>query len=418
MILPSDRDTGDRSGSEGEQAPGGEQDDVSLGETSSGEELDGDIPSDPDDDREKLAHSMMEVDTTNIDDGMVVEEAANRNIGSFTPSMMFKDIVQNFKNAEKLYGETIIRELTGYDPRYVEKNVKIPEFQRDLKERITENIESYQDKGILNKGGFFSSEALDVATLFLIEEEYQEVRGQSTPYGEQVHQELDRHGERSDIRPFCKSDPYRDVAFRSSIRKAIRRGHDTLHYSDLLAFDRQSQQQVNVVYALDTSGSMKGEKIKLAKKAGVSLADKAISDRNNVGLVIFGSEVKSNVPLTREFLSIVGPLAKTNPGRETDLGLAIDSSINLLQDARGIKHIVLLTDALHTTTCDPDENLLAKVARAKENDISISLVGINLDEDGVSLARSIVEISEGKLHTVKHLDDIGGIVLADYTSLL
>ncbi|MGM5481773.1 MAG: vWA domain-containing protein [Nanobdellota archaeon] len=396
----------------------GEKDKLDIEDTHGGDELEGHMLAQPDEENEKLAHSVLDVDTDTIEDGMIVEEAANHNVGSFMPSMMFKDIVQNFKNAKKLYGETIIRELTGYDPRYVEKNVKIPEFQRDLKERINENVDNLKEKGILNRGGFLSSEAIDVATIFLIEEEYNEVQGQTTPYGEHVHQTLDRYGQRSDARPFLKSDPYRDLAIKQSITKAIMRGHDKLHYEDLVAYDRQSRQQVNVVYALDTSGSMKGDKIKLAKKAGVSLAHKAIGDRNQVGLVLFGSEVKSNVPLTRDFLSIVRPLAKISPGKETDLGLAIDSSIELLHDTKGIKHIVVITDALHTTTRDPQESVLAKVAKAKEEDISISMVGINLDKDGAQLAQSIVDISGGKLHTVKNLDEVGGIVIADYASLL
>lgn len=396
----------------------GERNDLDLKDTHGGDELEGYMLAQPDEENEKLAHSVVEVDTDSIEDGMIVEEAANYNVGSFMPSMMFKDIVQNFKNAKKLYGETIIRELTGYDPRYVEKNVKIPEFQRDLQERINENIDNLKEKGILNRGGNLSKEALDVATLFLIEEEYNEVQGKSTPYGEHVHQALDKHGQRSDTRPFLKSDPYKDLSIKKSVTKALLRGHAKLHYEDLVAHDRQSRQEVNVVYALDTSGSMKGEKIKLAKKAGVSLAHKAIADRNKVGLVLFGSDVKSNVPLTRDFLSIVRPLAKISPGKETDIGLAIDSSIEQLHESKGIKHIVIITDGLHTTTRDPQEGVLAKVAKAKEEDISISVVGINLDKDGAQLAQSIVDISGGKLHTVKNLDEVGGIVIADYASLL
>ncbi len=391
---------------------------IDIGAMHQGEQLDGHMLSQPDEEEEKLAHSVTEMNTDTINEGLVVEEAANYNVGSFMPSMMFKDIVQNYKNAKKLYGETLIRELTGYDPRFVEKNVKIPEFQRDLKERINENIENLKEKGILNRGGFLSQEALEVATLFLIEEEYNKVLGQATPYGEHIHQALDRHGQRSDTRPFRKSDPYKDIALKKSITRAIRRGREKLERDDLIAFDRESRQQVNVIYALDTSGSMKGEKIKLAKKAGVSLANKAISDRNKVGLVIFGSEIKTNISLTRDFLSIVRPLAKTVPGKETDIGLAIDSSIRLLEDAKGIKHVVIITDGLHTITSDPEEGVLAKVARAKENDISISVVGINLDEDGLELAQSIVDISQGNLHTVKNLDEVGGIVIADYSSLL
>ena len=59
---------------------------------------------------------------------------------------MFKELVSNYKNAKKLYGETLIRELSGYDPRYVDKNVKIPEFQRELQKKLKDKAEELKEK--------------------------------------------------------------------------------------------------------------------------------------------------------------------------------------------------------------------------------------------------------------------------------
>ena len=75
-----------------------------------------------------------------IDDGKLIEDAINQGMGAFTPDMMFEHIVKDYKMAEKLYGESIIRRLTGYNAEYVERNCRIPEFQRELKERIQEKI--------------------------------------------------------------------------------------------------------------------------------------------------------------------------------------------------------------------------------------------------------------------------------------
>ncbi|MGM5480353.1 MAG: vWA domain-containing protein [Nanobdellota archaeon] len=392
--------------------------DTSIDNAHEGEELDGNMLAQPDDTKEKLAHTALDVDTSTIDDGMVVQEGVNQNVGSFMPDIMCKDLVNNYKNAKQLYGETIIRELTGYDPRYVEKNITIPEFQRELQERVRDAINDLKDKEILTPGGRFSDSALDVAALFLLEEEYEQTQDAKSPYGEHVNKALDRFGEKNTTRPYIKSDSYKDVAIRKSISKAISRNHDSLETNDLVSFDRRSKEQINIIYALDTSGSMKGTKIKLAKKAGVSLARKAISDQNKVGTVLFGSDVKSNIPLTNDLLPLLRSLVKASPGRETDIGLAIDSSIELLDSAKGIKHVVIITDGLHTTTNDPKESIQAKVHKAKEQNISISIVGIELDDKGLELAQSIVDHSGGNLHSVKELDAVGGIVIADYADLL
>ena len=136
-----------------------------------GEQLDGNLKTDLEE--ERLAHTIVDVNTDNIDEGTIVEEAFNNNTGSFMPDMMFKDLVKNFKNAEKLYGETLIRELSGYDPRSIDKNVKIPGFQRELQKRLEEKAEDLKNKGLLKKNGTFTKEALNTAALFLIREEYE-----------------------------------------------------------------------------------------------------------------------------------------------------------------------------------------------------------------------------------------------------
>jgi Mg-chelatase subunit ChlD len=390
----------------------------SLDKLNKGDELDGKLEQNLKDDHERLAHTVLNADLQNIDEGMIVQEAFNQNIGSFMPDMMFAQMVDNYKNAKKLYGNTLIRELSGYDPRFVEKNVKIPEFQRELKKRLKDSATKLEEKNIITAKGQFTKEALLSAALFLIDEEFQEQKGQTSSFGEHVHFASDNQGEKSVSRPYKKGDKYKDIAIKEAIKTAIRRGHKTIQEEDLFTYERESRQQINIIYALDVSGSMKGEKLKLAKKAGVALAHKAIKDRNSVGLVLFGSEIQDKVPLTNDLFSFVSPLTKILPGAETDLGLAILTSSQLLESAKGIKHIIILTDALHTTSKDPKKAVLEQVAIASHQNISISIVGVNLDDTGMQLAQSIVDLSKGRLHGVVEAKDIGGVIIADYERLL
>ncbi len=392
--------------------------DVSLQDSHSGEELDGRLDSNPSDE-EKLAHTVLNVDTNSIDDGMIVEEAFNQNIGAFVPDLMFAQMVKDFKNAKKLYGETIIRELTGYDPNFVDKNVKIPEFQRELKKRLKDSVQHLKDEGIITGSGIFTKDALLTVALFLIDENYQdEKKNPSVSFGEKVHFTGDVFGEKAETRPFRKGDHYKDVAIKESIKQALRRGRRKLLPEDLHTYERESKQRVNIIYALDISGSMKGDKLRLAKKAGVALAHKAIKDTNQIGLVLFGSDIEKKLSLTKDLFSFISPLTKITPRAETNIALAISESAKLLESAQGIKHILLLTDGLHTTDAHPEKVVLEEVAKASAQDISISVVGISLDDLGLELAKSIVDHSGGRLHGVAESSDIGGVIIADYEKLL
>jgi Mg-chelatase subunit ChlD len=389
---------------------------VDIDDTHQGDELDGRVGSDPD--HERLAHTVLDIKTDQVPDGMLVEEAKSQNLSSFLPDLMFKEMVKDYKNANKLYGDTIIRALTGYDPRFIDKNIKIPEFQRELQKKLKDKAEELKDTGVLGSEGQFSKDALDTAALFLINEEFnQSLHGYSN-LGEPVHKIANLTGEKSTVRPFQKGDPYKDLAMRKTISQALRRGHSTISQDDLHSFDREARQKVNIVYALDTSGSMKGEKLRLAKRAGVALAHRAIRDNNQVGLVIFDTEPRKYVPLTKDFFTFTRPLAVCSPGQETNITLAIEKARSLLENAKGIKHIVLLTDGLHTVSGDPKTAVLEEIGKAETDNITISVVGIALDSLGEDLARTIVDYSKGKLYSVHGAQEIGGVVIADYQSLL
>ena len=102
------------------------------------QELTGKVGSDFSD--KKLMHSVLEGDKQKIEDGKLISESINQGIGSFTPDLMFENLVKDYSIANKIYGEAIIRRIAGYDPRYVKKNLHIPEFRRELKAKIYTNM--------------------------------------------------------------------------------------------------------------------------------------------------------------------------------------------------------------------------------------------------------------------------------------
>ena len=78
------------------------------------------------------------------EEGKLLKEAVNQGIGAFVPDDLFENLVNNFSNAERLYGQTFLNLVSGYDFNYLKRNIKIPEFQRELKRKIENMVGSIE----------------------------------------------------------------------------------------------------------------------------------------------------------------------------------------------------------------------------------------------------------------------------------
>ena len=364
-------------------------------------------------DEEKLMHSVLEDDKETISDGRLISESVTQGIGSLTPDMIFQNLIKDYKLAKKLYGETIIRELTGYSPNYIEKNINIPEFRRELQKKISEKIDGLKDEGLLNKEGTITDKGLSLSALVLYVEELDHLIPKG--FGERTNKKKTAHGDKEDYKTF-KNNRYRDLAIKQTIKTSLRRGHQEIIREDFMAYDRKSEGKISIIYGIDASGSMKGEKLKIAKKAGIALAFKALQEKNKVGIVVFGSDIKEYVPPTSNFMELLRRLSEIKASMETDISKSITKAIELFPKHE-TKHLILLTDALPTKGMIPENETLEAVSKARSEKITISLVGINLDTKGLELAKKITELGQGKLYKVTDLENVDKIVLEDYASI-
>ncbi|MBN1385502.1 VWA domain-containing protein [Candidatus Woesearchaeota archaeon] len=362
---------------------------------------------------DKLMHSVLEGDKDKIDDGKLVSDAINFNISSFTPDIMMQGLVSNYKYAEKLYGKRILRILSGFDPDYVERNIRLPEFQKEMKQRINESLRRLKKEGIITKDNSLTRKALELASIVMYIEEIENLIPKGI-VGERYNKEKDLYGEKDAIKSYHKGDRYRDIAIKASIRQAIRRSHPRLEKDDMKSYERQSKGHSYIIYALDSSGSMKGRKIEHAKKAGIALAFKAIDEGDKVGLIVFGKEVKDFVQPTDDFGKILDSITSIRPASETDLVSTIRKAVELFPSETCTKHLIFLTDALPTIGEDPHRVTLEAVSLARANGITISLIGISLDKKGKKLAEEITQLGEGRLYIVKDLEEMDSIILQDY----
>jgi Mg-chelatase subunit ChlD len=362
-----------------------------------------------------LMHSVLE-NKEKRKEAKLIKEAVNQGLGAFVPDDIYENLVNNFSNAERLYGKTFLNLVSGYDFAYLERNMKIPEFQRELKKKIENMIERLEEEGLVDGDGQLTSKAEEAATLILYVEELENIVPKGI-LGEKLSKRVSHYGERGDVKNFKKGDRYRDLSLRRSVKKAIKRGHKELMFDDLEIFERQAHGSFSVIYGVDASGSMKGKKIDMAKKAGVALAFKAIERKDKVGLVVFSKEIEEAVVPTDDFALLMKKISGIKASKETDLVKMVQKASELFPKGDFTKHLLVLTDALPNIGRDPGAETLEAVSIAKAAGITVSLVGINLDSKGEELAKKIVELGDGRLFVVKDLDELDKVVLEDYYSL-
>ena len=387
---------------------------VEVKELSKAEELTGKLAFQQLED--KFMHSVVENDKKIIDSGKLISDAINQGMSSFSPDLMFEQLVKNYTIAKHIYGESIIRLVSGYEPDYIKKNIGIPEFQKELKEKIQQKIEELKEQGFLTKENALSEKGIELASLVLYFEELDKIVPKGIA-GEKISKRTFVYGEKENSRLYKKGDRYRDIALKKSIKLAIRRGHKHFDHQDLQVHEKQSKGQTYIVYALDSSGSMKGKKIEACKKAGIALAFKAINEKDKVGLIVFGSEVKEIIEPTSDFTRLLKEITRIRASKETDIVSTLRKAIELFPSENLTKHLILITDALPTKGEEPEKSTLEEASVARSKGITISLIGINLDEKGKKLAEKIVELGEGRLYVVRNLENVDRIVLEDYYSV-
>ena len=361
-------------------------------------------------------NTVLDADQRTMDIGNMVMHSMDSGVNFFTPEMIMEKLVKDYRSAKEILGETMIRQLTGYDADYVEKNVRIPEFERLLKERVKENIHGLRKEGLVDNEGGVTEEAIELATVVMAVQELDHLSAEGV-IGERTHKRKSLSGTREEVKPF-NNDPYRSINIAQSVKVAARRKHRKLLINDLRAFEREARGSVHVIYSIDASGSMKGDKLSQAKRAGIALAYKATERGDRVGLVVFGKEVKIAIPPCKDFQLLLRNVTRVRAGLgETDIAGCIRASVSLFPSKAEGKHLILLSDALPTVGKNPDADVLAATSEASAAGVSISVIGIALDKRGEALARRIADLADGRIMLVNNLGELDMIVLEEYLAV-
>ena len=357
-----------------------------------------------------LMHSVLENDAERVMAAKVISASINYKI-PLNADSIFEEIVKDYKMAENIYGRVFIREITGFSEDYIKKNRNIPEFRSVLKKAIEDRLKILESEGLVENGQP-TEQGLELAAYINYLEEIDSATKRGL-LGRKAQLKKATDGFRAERRHF-RGEHYRDLDIAGSAAIAIRRGHTEISKEDLAVSERERRASLKIVYALDASGSMSGEKLEQCKRAGIALAYKAIQEGDSVGLVVFGKDIRVKIPPGRNIQEILRQISSTRPYGETDIAVGIRAAAELLSKESSSRHIILITDAVPTRGNNPEEDAERAASEASSSGITISIVGIRLDKRAEDLAREIVAIGKGRFLRARTLENIDKIVLEDY----
>ena len=355
----------------------------------------------------------IEHDEESLMQGRLVAGALSHGLYSFVPDDLFEQLVQNYSLTRQLLGSRLIREISGYDEDYLEKNLRIPEFRRELRQAIGSRMKSLREHGILDKSHRITEKGVEMAAIVLLLEELDRL---AKGYGEKSEQPA-VYGDRDTIRNYVRGDRYRDISLRKTIKAAVIRQHSSLQPEDLRVFTRKAKGQVDIIFALDASGSMRGSKVESCKRAGIALAHRATMEKDRVGLIVFGKDVRKTIAPTHNLTLLLKEMVSIRAGSETNISKSLRESMALFTHGQRARHLVLITDAMPTSGKRPKEDTIRAAEDARAEGITISVVGIKLSNEGSQMAERIAEIGRGKLYAVDDIDTLDRVVLRDYYAL-
>ena len=191
---------------------------VKLKDTKQIDELTGKLKTQKDE--EKLMHSILQNDKKLIKEGKIIRDAINQGLNSLTQDIMFQQLVKNFSTAKQIYGDSLLKLISGYNPDYIKKNINIPEFQKDLKDKIEKNIEELKENEFVSNDAI-SEKGIELASLVMYFEELDNIMPKGI-LGEKIHKKNFIYGDKENFRDFKKSDRYKDIAIKKSAKIAIR----------------------------------------------------------------------------------------------------------------------------------------------------------------------------------------------------
>lgn len=167
--------------------------------------------------------------------------------------------------------------------------------------------------------------------------------------------------------------------------------------------------RIHVVFVLDVSGSMCGEKLETAKEALLRRYRKDLSDDDLFSIVTFSSSVKIVVDKAqkRTHGDIENMVRSIKCESATDLYSGINMGWDLLKKTPSgyLKRMVVITDGVPTVGITDKDKIVDLVKRIRDDGVSVDVYGIGDDYD-YSLCDSMAKAGGGWMRHVTKPDEL------------
>ncbi len=223
------------------------------------------------------------------------------------------------------------------------------------------------------------------------------------------------------VRKYRVGDRYRDVSLRDTIRETIRNRRKEIKREDIMVYQKEPKTRVDIVLAIDISGTMlQGKKLWYAKKAAGALALASAKYGDRVGVVAFANSAKKIARITDDPNLItrkILDLYVVFKGDKTNLGAALKTSRDMLmRDGRAsaTRHIILLTDGNPTLPAeDPKKYSLKEAVNTFSHKITISGICIAQGSTDPEHLKQITKIGNGRMYLVEE-EEIPEAILREH----
>jgi tight adherence protein B len=152
-----------------------------------------------------------------------------------------------------------------------------------------------------------------------------------------------------------------------------------------------SEQAVDVVLAIDTSGSMQGQPMSAAVAAALRFVT-TLPEHIRVGILTFADNTKPVQRLTTEHDKVLTALAELKPAGETSLYDAVVAAADMFSGTAQ-RNIILLSDGADTVS---SANLNSAAAAAKRRKAVLFTVGLKSSEADVTSLRTLAQETGGR----------------------
>ncbi len=354
----------------------------------------------------------------------VLRELLNRGLEYVRPGQLAEDLITSAAYVKSKYGRRFIEEMTGMDYDELVSRQYDYGLIDEIRERLKDRMDVLTELGLVKpsymNGYSITLKGKELAAFSALLEEIEAVEGEDP--GVHVSKVLDERGtgDRAEDREYRRGDPYTAVDVRRSLRTAARRGHHRLTVEDLRVRDREEELGLDIIYVIDTSGSMAGDRIDAAKRAAIALAHKGIKSGDRVGIVGFDSRAEVVAPLSADLESIITSVMALKPGGSTDIGEAIRTAVDEFK-THGSRdrdwHVILLTDGVPTKgEPTPEDKAYSETMAAVNEGVTISTIGIRLPEEGIRVIEQIAGMAGGRSYHVTDPEDLTLITLMEYSA--